>query len=155
MSAIWLFVYGSLRRDGAGCHHPLLAQARFAGAATVPGILYRVDWYPGLVPHGDARGDARGDGRGDGRGDAHGDGRVRGELFELPLPAADRMLQALDDYEGGGFRRRKVGATLDDTVSPDSETHDAWTYTYVGPVHALERIATGDFGVAPEHRARP
>lgn len=129
MSAVWLFVYGSLRRDGAGSHHPLLSRARFAGAATVGGVLYQVDWYPGLVPNGE--------------------GIVRGELYELPLPDVDRMLRSLDDYEGGGFVRRKVGATLDGAAPLD-----AWTYTYVGPVHALERIASGDFGVAPSHRGR-
>lgn len=149
MSAVWLFVYGSLRRDAAGNHHPLLAQARFVGHATVPGALYRVTWYPGLVPDED--------------------GTVHGELYELPLPLADRMLQVLDDYEGGGFRRRKVVATLRATPSsPDGSTqaahasservvtrHDAWVYTYVGALHALERIASGDHGVAPQHRAQP
>jgi gamma-glutamylcyclotransferase (GGCT)/AIG2-like uncharacterized protein YtfP len=130
MSAVWLFVYGSLRRDAAGSLHPLLSHARFAGAATVSGVLYQVDWYPGLVPNGD--------------------GTVHGELYELPLARADRMLQSLDDYEGGGFVRRKVGATLDDAA-----VLDAWAYTYMGPVHMLERIASGDFGVAPEHRAHP
>lgn len=150
MSAVWLFVYGSLRRDAGGGQHPLLAQARFAGPATVSGVLYQVDWYPGLVPQ-------------DG-------GTVHGELYELPVMHADRMLQSLDDYEGGGFRRRKLAARLHashashavpgdvapaggDGSAPPS--HDAWAYTYLGAVHALDRIASGDFGVAPEHRTRP
>ena len=42
MSAVRLFVYGSLRRDSEGKSHPLLASARYLGAATVDGALYRV-----------------------------------------------------------------------------------------------------------------
>ncbi len=56
---------------------------------------------------------------------------------------------SLDDYEGGGFRRRKS------TVRADGIDHaDAWVYTYIGPTHALSAIATGDYG-PPVHRARP
>ncbi|HEX4931666.1 MAG TPA: gamma-glutamylcyclotransferase family protein [Gemmatimonadaceae bacterium] len=129
MSAVRLFVYGSLRRDSEGKTHPLLADALFLGPATVAGALYRVDWYPGLV--------------------LGADGTVHGELYELPLAKVDHMLTSLDDYEGGGFRRRKA------TVQADGVAHaDAWVYIYIGPTHALSAIATGDYG-PPEHRARP
>lgn len=134
MSAVWLFVYGSLRRDADGGQHPLLAAATFAGPATVAGTLYRVDWYPGLVPGSE--------------------GTVHGEVFELPRERADQILMALDDYEGGGFRRRKVVASVHGSTSGGSTSCDAWAYTYIGPVHALERIASGDYGV-PVHRAHP
>ena len=129
MSAVRLFVYGSLRRDSEGKSHPLLASARYLGAATVDGALYRVDWYPGLV--------------------LGVDGTVHGELYELPLDKVDHMLTSLDDYESGGFRRGKS------TVRADGIDHaDAWVYTYIGPTHALSAIATGDYG-PPVHRARP
>jgi gamma-glutamylcyclotransferase (GGCT)/AIG2-like uncharacterized protein YtfP len=128
MSAVRLFVYGSLRRDAEGRPHPLLADAIHLGAATVPGALYRVDWYPGLV--------------------LGGDGTVHGELYELPVDKVDHLLGALDDYEGGGFRRRKA------TVHTDGVAHaDAWVYAYIGPTHALQAIAGGDYG-PPVHRAR-
>lgn len=129
MSAVRMFVYGSLRRDADGKVHPLLADALFLGAATVSGALYQVDWYPGLV--------------------LGSDGTVHGELYELPIDKVDHMLTSLDDYEGGGFRRRKA------TVMGEGIEHaDAWVYTYIGPTHALTAIATGDYG-APVHRARP
>lgn len=127
MSAVRLFVYGSLRRNAELAVHPLLAGARFLGAATMPGTLYAVAWYPGLV--------------------FTGEGAVHGELYELPLTRADAILHSLDDYEGGGFRRRKATAALS-----SGERLDAWAYAYIGPVHALEVIASGDYGT-PVHRA--
>jgi gamma-glutamylcyclotransferase (GGCT)/AIG2-like uncharacterized protein YtfP len=130
MSAVRLFVYGSLRRNAEGTSHPLLADATCLGAATVSGTLYKVDWYPGLV--------------------LSGSGVVHGELFELPLPRADAMLRSLDDYEGGGYRRRKTNAML----AAGIDTLDAWVYVYMGPTHALAAIESGDYGV-PEHRAHP
>ena len=129
MSAVRLFVYGSLRRDAEGMSHPLLADARCLGAATVAGALFRVDWYPGLV--------------------LGGEGVVHGELYELPIDKVDHMLTSLDDYEGGGFRRRKASVTVDGI-----DHADAWVYTYIGPTHALSAIDSGDHG-APIHRARP
>lgn len=131
MSAVTIFVYGSLRRDASGAPHPLLRDATFVASATVQGTLYRVDWYPGLVP------------------DAASDGEVVGELFELPASKIDAMLTALDDYEGGGFRRRRAPVHIGGNAAGDT-----WVYAYIGPTHALERIASGDYG-APVHRARP
>lgn len=131
MMATGLFVYGSLRRNATGAHHPLLAAARCLGRATVEGTLYRVAWYPGLVLEA-------------------GGGEVVGELYELPSAGADTMLAALDDYEGTGFGRRHTRARLDATGEP----LDTWTYEYLGATPTLERISSGDYGV-PEHRARP
>lgn len=129
MSAVRLFVYGSLRRNAESATHPFLTGANFLGPATVAGTLYSVDWYPGLV--------------------LAGDGTVRGELYELPATRADSILNALDDYEGGGFRRRKVSVAL-----ASGDRFDAWTYAYLGPVHALQVISSGDYGT-PVHRAQP
>lgn len=129
MSSVRLFVYGSLRRNAEQVAHPLLVDAAFLGRATVAGTLYSVAWYPGLV--------------------LAGEGKVHGELYELPVTRADAILHSLDDYEGGGFRRRKVTAAL-----TSGGWCDAWTYAYIGPVHALEVIASGDYG-APVHRAHP
>ena len=131
MSPVVIFVYGSLRRNAAGESHPLLREGRFLTAATVPGVLYRVSWYPGLV------------------GDEASESRVHGELFELPAERAAAMLAALDDYEGGGFGRQQMRATADGNAP-----RDCWVYAYVGSTHALSLIPSGDYGV-PVHRARP
>lgn len=129
MSAVRLFVYGSLRRDAKGKSHPLLEAVTYLGDARVQGVLYRVDWYPGLV--------------------LSDTGWVQGELYDIPISYADGMLTSLDDYEGGGYRRRKT------TVVRDGEApEDAWVYAYTGPTHTLTPIDSGDFGT-PAHRARP
>ena len=139
MTSVALFVYGSLRRDAAGDAHPLLRDAHFVASATVRGVLYLVDWYPGLAL------------------DDTSDSVVHGELFQLPAAYADAMLAALDDYEGGGFRRRQARVIAGAGGVVDSEGNvfsDAWVYEYVGPALELSRIASGDYGV-PVHRARP
>lgn len=138
MSAVTIFVYGSLRRDASGSPHPLLKRARFIAPATVRGTLYRVDWYPGLVP------------------DEKCSTVVHGELFELPNESVDAMIKSLDDYEGGGFRRRRAAVSVD---AADSGAQGAaiptstWVYAYTGATHALEVIPSGDYGT-PVHRAR-
>lgn len=47
---IWLFVYGTLREK---CDNPqarrLKLETRERYSARVPGLLYRINWYPGLV----------------------------------------------------------------------------------------------------------
>ncbi len=139
MSPVTIFVYGSLRRDASGAAHPLLRRARFVAAAGVRGTLYRVDWYPGLVP------------------DEACETLVHGELFELPDTLVDSMIKAMDDYEGGGFRRRRAPVhALRESAPQLSETLPAttWVYAYTGATHALERIESGDYGT-PVHRARP
>jgi len=128
MSAVRLFVYGSLRRDAKGKSHPLLEAATCLGNASVQGILYRVDWYPGLV--------------------LSDTGWVHGELYDIPLVYAAAMLTTLDDYEGGGYRRRKARV-----VVHGGEPEDAWVYAYTGPTHTLTPIESGDFGT-PVHRER-
>ena len=76
-----LFVYGSLL-SAAG--HPngerLRGEARLIGEASIPGRLYRVGWYPGLVEA------------------AAGSARVHGEVYALNDPASS--LAWLDAYEG-------------------------------------------------------
>ena len=129
MSAVRLFVYGSLKRDAGGTSHPLLAKATYLGATTVCGLLYQVDWYPGLV--------------------LSERGVVHGELYEFPAAQAGAMLMALDDYEGGEYPRRKARASGD-----GFDGVDTWVYVYVGPTHTLKTIASGDFDT-PVHPERP
>lgn len=91
MAGVLLFVYGSLRRRGR--HHAELAGARFVGEAqTSPGYaLTELGEYLALVA------------------EAGGKTSVEGELFEV----ADVCLPALDDFEGQGYERRKVGLSAE------------------------------------------
>jgi gamma-glutamylcyclotransferase (GGCT)/AIG2-like uncharacterized protein YtfP len=76
-----LFVYGTLL---SRARHPMGArlrrEARLLGAATMPGRLYSLGRYPGMVEATDA------------------DCLVHGELYSLNDPAAS--LEWLDAYEG-------------------------------------------------------
>jgi len=78
-----LFVYGTLRRNGAASG--ALAGCERIGAAVVGGSLYDIDGrYPALL--------------------LYGDGAVHGEVWRCPA----RLLRELDEHEGvadGLFRR--------------------------------------------------
>lgn len=82
-----LFVYGTLRRNGAAADR--LAGATMVGTGAVRGTLYDIDGeYPALMLCGDAH--------------------VQGEIWHVPSAA---MLASLDAYEGvahGLFRRATV-----------------------------------------------
>lgn len=134
-----LFVYGTLRR---GSGHPmqrvLSRNARWLGAATFRGRLYRVADYPGAVPSDDAR-------------DA-----VRGDVYRLARPRS--TLLRLDRYEdcvfgrpgAGAYRRECVTLQLDG-VGPVR----AWIYLLNGATEESRRIAHGDFLALRRPQPRP
>lgn len=121
-----LFVYGTLRRafDGPMALW-LRGVATHVGPATALGSLYRVEDYPAFVPNGQ--------------------GRVTGDLFALPDPAA--ILAVLDAYEECSddfpmpheYRRERL------IVRASGGTREAWTYIYARDVAVLPRIESGDF----------
>ena len=116
-----LFVYGSLRPALArGEPAQLVAGLEQLGRASVPGMLYDLGDYPGLVS---------------------GSGRVHGDLLLVPV----RRLALLDDYEecGGSrplFRRVRLPATRD-----DGSACRAWVYRYARPVAGGRLIPAGDY----------
>lgn len=110
-----IFVYGSLLSAIA---HPmgerLRREASLVAAASLPGKLYRVSWYPALT--------------------LDPGGTVHGEVYRMRTPR--ETLAWLDEYEGitagptavaqsDEYERRIVTATLEDGTSID-----AWTYVY-------------------------
>jgi gamma-glutamylcyclotransferase (GGCT)/AIG2-like uncharacterized protein YtfP len=114
MSAYFhLFVYGTLRSNGAGA--ALLADGELVGAGSVGGVLYNIDnAYPAMILYGTTP--------------------VRGEVWRCP---AASLLQ-LDEYEGvadGLFRR--VGVEVE---MGDGSMQGCWTYV-AGP--RLTRKLTG------------
>lgn len=124
-------MYGTLRKACAHEMHRVLEGAlRFVGMATVPGVLYDLGTYPGLVT-------ARDDGN-----------LVKGELYVLDPDRADATLAALDAYEGCAgadpepheYRREVVRVTLLEGVA-----RTAWTYVLNRPHAQLKRIPDGDY----------
>jgi gamma-glutamylcyclotransferase (GGCT)/AIG2-like uncharacterized protein YtfP len=122
-----LFVYGSLL---SAVGHPtgarLRSEARLLGAASIPGRLYRVSWYPGL-----AQAEA-------------GSGHVHGEVYALADPA--RTLVWLDDYESivPGKEADNEYIRVERPVQLASGQEIAsWVYLYQWDVRGLELVADG------------
>ena len=109
-----LFVYGTLRSNGAGA--ALLASGELIGEGSVGGVVYEMDGgYPALLFYGNTP--------------------VRGEVWRMPVTA----LPALDEYEGvaeGLFRRIGVEVSL-----ADGGVQGCWVYV-AGP--GLSRMLTAD-----------
>ena len=100
-----LFVYGTLRSNGAGAS--LLAGGELVGEGSVGGVLYDIDGaYPAMIVYGNTP--------------------IRGEVWQCPASA---LLQ-LDEYEGvpeGLFRRIGVAVEM-----ADGSKLGCWTYV-AGP----------------------
>jgi gamma-glutamylcyclotransferase (GGCT)/AIG2-like uncharacterized protein YtfP len=86
------------------------------GVGSVPGRLFDLGRYPGLVA---------------------GRGRVRGEVYRLRDP---ELLAAVDREEGYNFERRRTVATL-----ADGRRVRAWIYRYRGPRERAVPIPEGDY----------
>lgn len=118
-----LFVYGSLcswagHPNGARLGHEAVRRR----PATIVGKLYRITWYPGLVPSDD-------------QADI-----VQGELVTLRDAAASFLwldpyesLDKTDEYE----RVRRV------VVADDDARIEAWVYLYRWPVDPAARVVSG------------
>ena len=129
-----LFVYGSLL---SAIGHPsgerLRGEARLVGAATMPGRLYRVGWYPGLVEA------------------QAGDTRVHGEVYALADPASS--LAWLDEYElivpGKEASNEYVRAERAVQLA-SGQVLTAWVYLYQWDVTGVQLVDDGRWvGVAP------
>jgi gamma-glutamylcyclotransferase (GGCT)/AIG2-like uncharacterized protein YtfP len=125
-----IFVYGSLT---SAIRHPqgerLRAEADLLGPGWLQAKLYRVGWYPGIVPSSEAA------------------DRVHGEIYRLRTPSAS--LQWLDEYEGLTAGVTSVAAT-DEYERRILSVHDArgasvsaWVYVYRRDVAGLARVHSG------------
>jgi gamma-glutamylcyclotransferase (GGCT)/AIG2-like uncharacterized protein YtfP len=122
-----LFVYGSLL---ARAHHPmgerLAREARLMGEGSLPGRLYKVDWYPGLVEAADT-----------------GE-RVYGEVHALSDPI--RTLRWLDAYEGvaeGGGRDSDYVRSERAVWLAGGAQISCWVYLYCKDVSGLVFLPDG------------
>ena len=121
LSPRYLFVYGTLRRSFTNRHARHLAeQATWMGEARVPGRLYNLGRYPGLLPP------------------CGSEDWVIGEHYRLP--ATGPLLEVLDRFEGPDFARVAVLAHR-----AGRRAVKVWVYEYRGPVSRVERIVSGDY----------
>ena len=117
-----VFVYGTLRKGGS--NHFRMAGTEFVGSGKISGKMFRIDWYPALVPGGESF--------------------VRGELYLV----SDETLGALDRFEGitpdatepREYRRVKVPVSLE-----SGEMKDAWVWEWIGSLENVEPIEGEDW----------
>lgn len=109
-----LFVYGTLLSTAG---HPkgarLQREARLIGEASIPGRLYRIEHYPGLVECTDPQ------------------ARVHGEVYALNDPAS--ALKWLDAYEGivpGAHDHNEYERVERPGRLASGEHVTAWVYLY-------------------------
>lgn len=125
-----LFVYGSLRKALDDSLHVLLKnQATFLGFARLPGRLYLIDSYPGLVSIPIFSGFA-----------------VIGEVYRLHQP--HRLLKLLDAYEecAVNFPQPHEYKRMAQSVKlSDGRRLLCWVYVYNRPTAGLKLIIGGDF----------
>ncbi len=116
----YLFVYGSLKRDGEPAAHQALAEgAHFLREASIGARLYQAEGWPAAVPSDDPA------------------QRVQGEAYELRDPAA--TLARLDAWEGPGYERRLVPVLFKD----QGFEIECWAWFWTGPVDEASRIPSG------------
>src|SRR5882762_9539596 len=95
-----VFVYGTLRRDGAGALSIRFPNSQFVADAKVSGSLYDLGAYPGLLLN-------------------ESSSWVIGEVYEVD----DQTLNELDDFEAGSnYLRKQVEVAL------DTGRRTCWTY---------------------------
>ncbi|MGZ8711166.1 MAG: gamma-glutamylcyclotransferase family protein [Thermoanaerobaculia bacterium] len=125
-----IFVYGTLRSDPAHeMFHLLAKHARFVGDATVPGHLFDLGDYPGMISSDDGS-------------------RVFGEVYELASLDWQRIIGRLDEYEGCSpsdpepreYRREVVKARL-----ASGDTLPAWAYVLNRWPAGFREIESGDY----------
>ena len=113
-----IFVYGTLRRGGAGAMSIRFPDAKFIADAKVSGSLYDLGAYPGLLLN-------------------ESDSTVIGEVYEVD----DETLNELDDFEASSHYRRKQVE-----ISLGAHRSMCWTYEPDPEFYSLRTaITSGDW----------
>ena len=121
-----VFVYGTLRRGDVRDITRLSPAPQFVGMASVPGELYHLGRYPGVI--------------------LGGTGRVLGEVYAIS-PALEYQLDIIEGVlpqPNGEYFKREVAVSLRDGGSPDTLTCLMYE---INPAQTTGRpvIASGDW----------
>jgi gamma-glutamylcyclotransferase (GGCT)/AIG2-like uncharacterized protein YtfP len=113
-----VFVYGSLRRGGAGAMSLRFPDSKFIAEAKVGGSLYDLGAYPGLLLN-------------------ESDSLVSGEVYEVD----DELLNELDAFEAtSDYRRKQV------EISLGTQRRMCWVYEPEPESYSLRTlIPSGDW----------
>jgi gamma-glutamylcyclotransferase (GGCT)/AIG2-like uncharacterized protein YtfP len=136
MSSDLLFVYGTLKSPFN--HHNAMqfhAGAEYLGAAQMPGLLYRISWYPGATDPLREFSDFP-------------ESWVHGELWRLN---DTQLLEVIDRYEECSSKdpgpHEYQRALRSVQLLGTSEWQIAWVYLYQRDPQGLERIEDGRFKI--------
>jgi gamma-glutamylcyclotransferase (GGCT)/AIG2-like uncharacterized protein YtfP len=126
-----LFVYGTLRNNPSHeMYNVLKRYGSFIGEATVPGFLYDLGSYPGMVQSNDQK------------------SIVTGELYNFSPHSWKTAIAILDDYEECGPNNpepHEYHRAIVTAKTKDDMTHRVWTYLYLKPIDKLRPILSGDY----------
>ena len=123
-----LFVYGTLKSTYQHpMHQSLLRYAIYTGEGFLLGKLYKIDWYPGMIPSDNEQ------------------DKVFGEIYTIENEKA--LFELLDEYEGyeindeqnSDYLRRKAQVWYNDKYL------ETWVYWYNQSVEGLEELENGVF----------
>lgn len=124
----YLFVYGTLQSSFINEWSNFLnAHAQLMGNAHINGDLYKIDFYPGVIPN------------------SNPESKVYGELYFSEN--MNEILEKLDEYEGcttndplpHEFKRITI------PVNINNEVIDGWCYVYTFTAESLIKIESGKF----------
>ena len=115
----FLFVYGSLRKNGS--HNHLLKDATWLCHAYSKGQLFLIDWYPGLILDVQERSAQN----------------VIGDVYRNITP---NLFAQLDQYEGDAYDRKIIQVT---TLS--GSALQVYAYIYNQRVDIKKQIAAADW----------
>lgn len=128
---VYLFVYGTLRRGEKRGITRLQPAPQFVGLAHVPGVLYHLGGYPGLVLGGQSR--------------------VLGEVYDI-TPALERQLDQIEEVwpqATGEYAKREILVQLSDVggTSGASPVELLCLVYEINPARTLGKpvIASGDW----------
>lgn len=128
MEPEFIFVYGSLRKGFSSPAREVLDNhTEFINKARFQGKLFKIDWYPGVVPSEDE------------------DDIVYGEVYKIIN--REEVLSKLDHYEGcspsdpkpHAFVRKEMPVVL------NNKEITAWIYLFDLPVDDMIQIRSGDY----------
>src|SRR3977135_3533983 len=113
-----VFVYGTLRRGGAGAMSIRFPNSKFIGDAKAGGSLYDLGAYPGLLS-------------------SESNSLVMGEVYEVD----DEILNELDDFEAASnYWRKQV------EISLGADRKLCWTYAPKAELYSPRTLITsGDW----------
>lgn len=97
-----VFVYGTLRRGGRNDINRLRPAPEYVGMGEVRGVLYHIDWYPGLTLGGEEA------------------VTVVGEVYRI-TPELEAVLDAIEQIVPGGdseYFKREVDISVDGQPLP-------------------------------------